>query len=544
MSAFVMSHGRNMLVMKIVGYAEDVIRYYKLEEMQGAHLDRAPEVPDQGPRLAPRRRPPVRRLDEALVHNGDFANYHTVSEYLAQRNIVPLFLTDTEVSVLLFDVLNRTYGYPLEYIIEALAPTTERDFELLPEEKRRVYRAIQETHIHGSPDGPWFFIIGRNCYYDGKLQLMGITDTSMLRPQVFALVDGEVEIGLIASEKQAIDSSLSSLSQEFPTVPRYADMYWNARGGSHTDGGAFIMSLYPDKDAPGRTRLICTNKFGTAVTVPFKDWNREQDIALGKPSPRSPKASPMAEEVLAKKDPDAVLRPDRQEPPGPHRGRSQHHVHAPREEREEERCPDGRGRPDPHAHARQALPDRALPEEPPGPEGQRVHRGHPQVRAQGRQGGALALRPGRPAEQGQAGRAGVAVHEAGHRLRRFPDGGRGRRLVRHQGGQGARLEQGAGLRRPWPEVLRLRPGPEDEGVQDRRLRQPGGLPRVGAGRCRALCPHERAGPARTDTRERQAGRLRRCRSDLPLRREGRRGVSSWATRPAGPSSTRWASPRS
>jgi glutamate synthase domain-containing protein 1 len=30
MTAFVMSHGRNMVVMKIVGYAEDVIRYYKL----------------------------------------------------------------------------------------------------------------------------------------------------------------------------------------------------------------------------------------------------------------------------------------------------------------------------------------------------------------------------------------------------------------------------------------------------------------------------------------------------------------------------------
>ena len=305
MAAFVMSHGRNMLVLKIVGYAEDVIRYYKLEEFKAHIWIGHQRYPTKGRVWHPGGAHPFVGLDEALVHNGDFANYHTVSEYLAQRNIVPLFLTDTEVSVLLFDVLNRTYGYPLEYIIEALAPTTEGDFEKLPEAKKRVYRAIQATHIHGSPDGPWFFIIGRNCYYDGKLQLMGITDTSMLRPQVFALVDGEVEIGLIASEKQAIDSSLSSLSQEFPTVPRYADMYWNARGGSHTDGGAFIMSLFPDKDAPGRTRLICTNKFGTAVTVPFKDWNREQDIALGKPSPRSPKASPMAEEVLAKKDPDA-----------------------------------------------------------------------------------------------------------------------------------------------------------------------------------------------------------------------------------------------
>ena len=26
-------------------------------------------------------------------------------------------------------------------------------------EKQDIYRAIQATHIHGSPDGPWFFII-------------------------------------------------------------------------------------------------------------------------------------------------------------------------------------------------------------------------------------------------------------------------------------------------------------------------------------------------------------------------------------------------
>ena len=100
-------------------------------------------------------------LDEALVHNGDFANYYSVSEYLKQKNIFPHFLTDTEVSVLMFDLLNRVYGYPLEYIIEALAPTTEMDFDQLPEEKQKIYGQLQSIHIHGSPDGPWFFIIAR-----------------------------------------------------------------------------------------------------------------------------------------------------------------------------------------------------------------------------------------------------------------------------------------------------------------------------------------------------------------------------------------------
>jgi glutamate synthase domain-containing protein 1/glutamate synthase domain-containing protein 3 len=303
MSAFVMSHGRNMIVMKIVGYAEDVIRYYGLEDLKAHVWIGHQRYPTKGRVWHPGGAHPFVGLDEALVHNGDFANYHSVSEYLAQRNVVPLFLTDTEVSVLLFDVLNRAYGYPLEYIIEALAPTTERDFTLLPEEKRKTYRAIQATHIHGSPDGPWFFIIGRNCFYDGKFQLMGITDTSMLRPQVFALVDGGIQLGLIASEKQAIDAALKSVSSEFPSVPGYADMYWNARGGSYTDGGAFIFSLYPEKNPAEGMRLICTNKFGTPVTSPSMDWSKEDDLALAEPLPSKPKASSLGKDLVSRKNP-------------------------------------------------------------------------------------------------------------------------------------------------------------------------------------------------------------------------------------------------
>jgi glutamate synthase domain-containing protein 3 len=202
----------------------------------------------------------------ALVHNGDFANYHSVSEYLKQRHIYPQFLTDTEVSALLFDLLDRTYRYPLEYTIEAMAPTTEHDFDCLPEKKQPIYRAIQATHIHGSPDGPWFFIIARNIVRENRFQLLGITDTAMLRPQVFAYLDGDFQVGLIASEKQAIDATLRSLSQQDKRICPVADRYWNARGGSHTDGGAFIFNL--DKDSTGKMRMTCTNKFGIPPRAP------------------------------------------------------------------------------------------------------------------------------------------------------------------------------------------------------------------------------------------------------------------------------------
>ncbi|MEW5806613.1 MAG: glutamate synthase [Acidobacteriota bacterium] len=263
--AFVLSHGRNMMVLKIVGYAEQVIRYYKLEGMEAHLWIGHHRYPTKGRVWHPGGAHPFIGLNEALVHNGDFANYYSICEYLKQRNIYPLFLTDTEVAVLLFDLLNRVYDYPLEYLLEALAPTTERDFEMLPDEKKKIYRMIQAAHIHGSPDGPWFFIIARNDPCAKQFQLLGITDTSMLRPQVFALQEGAAQIGLIASERQAIDATLRSLEQEDERFWSYADMYWNARGGSYTDGGAFLFRI--EKNGNGH-KLICTDKFGRIIETP------------------------------------------------------------------------------------------------------------------------------------------------------------------------------------------------------------------------------------------------------------------------------------
>jgi glutamate synthase domain-containing protein 1/glutamate synthase domain-containing protein 3 len=261
--AFVLSHGRNLVVFKIVGYAEQIVQYYRLEDMR-AHVWIAHQrYPTKGRVWHPGGAHPFVGLNEALVHNGDFANYHSVAQYLLQRNIRPQFLTDTEVSALLFDLWSRVYKYPLEYVIEGLAPTTERDFDQLPEEKQRLYHRLQATHIHGSPDGPWFFIIARSLPDEGRYQLLGITDTAMLRPQVFALSDGEVQIGLICSEKQAIDATLHSLAAEDPRFCPVADRYWNARGGSHTDGGAFLFNV----EGNGHKTLTCTDKFGRPVTA-------------------------------------------------------------------------------------------------------------------------------------------------------------------------------------------------------------------------------------------------------------------------------------
>ena len=110
--AFVLSNGKNMLVLKMVGFGDDVIRYYQLEDFLAHVWIGHHRYPTKGRVWHPGGAHPFVGLNEALVHNGDFANYFSLCEYLAQRNIYPLFLTDTEASALLFDLLYRKYNYP------------------------------------------------------------------------------------------------------------------------------------------------------------------------------------------------------------------------------------------------------------------------------------------------------------------------------------------------------------------------------------------------------------------------------------------------
>jgi glutamate synthase domain-containing protein 1/glutamate synthase domain-containing protein 3 len=278
--AFVLSHGKDLLVLKLVGFGDDVFRVYGLEDMKAHVWIGHHRYPTKGRVWHPGGAHPFVGLHEALVHNGDFANYASVCSYLAQHNIRPLFLTDTEVSALVFDLHHRTFNYPLEYVIETLAPTTERDFAMLPADKREIYGQLQASHIHGSPDGPWFFLLAQSLPSDGgprDVRLIGITDTSMLRPQVFALQQGEAgqpSIGFAASEKQAIDAALQSLSESDGRFWTRPDLIWNARGGSHTDGGAFLFNVV--RGLNGEAELQCQDKFGRPIEIdevsaPFRD---------------------------------------------------------------------------------------------------------------------------------------------------------------------------------------------------------------------------------------------------------------------------------
>ena len=198
------------------------------------------------------------RINEALIHNGDFANYVAMVRFWDQFGGAPQFRTDTEMAAKAFGILKQM-AYPTTHLIEAIAPTTGLDFARLQQLDPRLaadFAAIQKSQIAGSPDGPWFFIIADHLPEQKTYRMLGITDTSVLRPSVFVWIKSSAperwaSIGLIGSEEQACRSVLDALYRRGILPTREPDRVTIIRGGSvdaeangqPTGGGAIIYSL-------------------------------------------------------------------------------------------------------------------------------------------------------------------------------------------------------------------------------------------------------------------------------------------------------------
>jgi len=90
---------------------------------------------------------------------------------------------------------------------------------MLPKDKQEIYRRIQASHIHASPDGPWFFIIARNDAANDAFQLMGITDTAMLRPQVFALQMVKCKLAWSVRRSRRLTRLCTASPRKTPVLP-------------------------------------------------------------------------------------------------------------------------------------------------------------------------------------------------------------------------------------------------------------------------------------------------------------------------------------
>ncbi len=174
--AFVMSHARNLIILKIVGYAEAAVQYYRMPDTR-AHVW-----------IAHQRYPTKGRV----WHPGGASIHRAQRGPGPQRRLcqLPFGVRVPGRAEHLPPVFDRYRSLgalvrPLEPRIQVsgriyyrgLGPYDRTRLRPAAPEKQRIYRQIQACHIHASPDGPWFFIIARSLTESKSFQLLGITDT-------------------------------------------------------------------------------------------------------------------------------------------------------------------------------------------------------------------------------------------------------------------------------------------------------------------------------------------------------------------------------
>ena len=89
---------------------------------------------------------------------------------------------------------------------------------------------------------------------------------------------------------------MHSLAQEDKRFCPIADKYWNARGGSHTDGGAFVFTI-ENANGNGSKRLVCTDKFGKVVKIDNNKKHCDMTIQIQQNASENPLKERLADLV-------------------------------------------------------------------------------------------------------------------------------------------------------------------------------------------------------------------------------------------------------
>ena len=171
--------------------------YYRLEDL-GPRLDRPPALPDQGPGLAPRRRPPVHRHERGAGPQRRLRQLPPSIRVPARsatscrcssptpRCASSCSTCGTASTAIRSRYVHRGAG---AHQRARLRPAARGEAALYRACCRRTHSRVART-APGSSSSP------AASPTRGLASSIGITDTSMLRPQVFALQQGEPSVGL------------------------------------------------------------------------------------------------------------------------------------------------------------------------------------------------------------------------------------------------------------------------------------------------------------------------------------------------------------
>ena len=213
--AYVFSSGRNMGAFKAVGVAEEVGRFFRLEEYEAHTWIAHGRFPTNTPGWWAGAHP-FTLLDWAVVHNGEISSYGINKRYLEQFGYRCTMRTDTEVIAYLLDLLIRRHRLPVELACRVLAAPFWDEIDRLPERERRLYTTLRQVYGSALVNGPFAIIFAREG------EMIGLNDRIKLRPLVAARHGSDF---YLASEEAAIRVLCPS-----------PEVIWSPRGGEPVIG--------------------------------------------------------------------------------------------------------------------------------------------------------------------------------------------------------------------------------------------------------------------------------------------------------------------
>jgi glutamate synthase domain-containing protein 1 len=191
---FVFSSGKNMAVLKGVGYPEELAEYFCLEQYQGYLWTAHGRFPTNSVAWWGGAHP-FSILDWTVIHNGEISSYGINRRYLEQFGYICTMQTDTEVVAYAVDLLMRQHHLPWEIVAKILAAPFWTDIERMPKKEKELSMALRQVYGSLLLNGPFAVIIAHQG------EMIGLTDRIRLRP----LTVGEKgDMLYLSSEESAI----------------------------------------------------------------------------------------------------------------------------------------------------------------------------------------------------------------------------------------------------------------------------------------------------------------------------------------------------
>jgi glutamate synthase domain-containing protein 1 len=192
--SFVFSSGKNMAVLKGVGFPEEIAEYFCLDQYEGYLWTAHGRFPTntQGWWGGAH---PFCILDWTVIHNGEISSYGINQRFLEQYGYHCTMQTDTEVVAYAVDLLLRKHNLSLEITAKILASPFWTDIERMPAGEKKLALALRQVYGSLLLNGPFAVVIAHHG------EMIGLTDRIRLRP----LTVGEKgDMLYLSSEESAI----------------------------------------------------------------------------------------------------------------------------------------------------------------------------------------------------------------------------------------------------------------------------------------------------------------------------------------------------